>query len=208
MSLPLARLVCLGVVTALLAAAAVPPAAAQPGRTAPDGDAPDAATLESRRHFERAEKLFALGRFEDALAAYGAAYEAKQLPGLLFNIAQCHRNLGHYTEAIFGYRQYLRLTPDAPNRDAVLRLIDELEGRKRAEDEQRRQEEEAAAAAAARALAAQPPPASARPRPIYGRWWFWTGVAVVAGGAAAGSYLLLRSNVPGTELGDIPVPPP
>ena len=62
------------------------------------------------------EKLFALGRFDEALEQYEKAFEAKPLPGFLFNIAQCHRNLGNIDQAIFSYRKYLREAPDADNR--------------------------------------------------------------------------------------------
>ena len=37
-----------------------------------------------------------------------------------------------------------------------------------------------------------PPPEETESAPIYKRWWFWTGIAVVAIGAGAGAYLLTR----------------
>ena len=48
----------------------------------------------AKRHYERGEKLFALGKFSDALDEYQKAFDAKPLPGFLFNIGQCYRNLG------------------------------------------------------------------------------------------------------------------
>jgi len=59
------------------------------------------------------------------------------------------------------------------------------------------------AAAAALDLSAEPVPAESPP--VYKTWWFWTGAAVVAAGAATAVYLLSRkaeSNVPGTALGN------
>jgi PEGA domain len=38
----------------------------------------------------------------------------------------------------------------------------------------------------------EPPPEEPASAPIYKRWWFWTGIAVVAIGAGAGAYLLTR----------------
>ena len=105
----------------------------------------------ARKHFKRGEKLFALGRFADALDAYEAAFEAKALPDCLFNGAQCHRHLGNYDQALFRYRKYLKLQPDAHNRTAVEELIEELE-QKRAQ--QRRDQR-------TKTLVPTPPPRSA-----------------------------------------------
>jgi len=44
----------------------------------------------------------------------------------LFNIAQCHRQLREYAEAIQLYRNYLRDAPDAPNREDVEKFIREI----------------------------------------------------------------------------------
>lgn len=151
--------------------------------------AEDSATKAARRHFAKGDKLFALGRFEEALGHYEKAYESKPLPGFLFNIAQCHRNLGHIDEAIFSYRKYLTEQPDADNRDEVEQQIVDLE-----EERDRR------------AIVEPPPPtvrkATPDKKPIYARWWFWGGVAAVAG-AGAGTYLLLRSDAPPTDLGNV-----
>jgi tetratricopeptide (TPR) repeat protein len=81
---------------------------------------------ESRRLFQKAELGFNLGKFEDALADYQAAYQAKPLPGFLFNIAQCYRNLTNYERARFFYRRYLKLEPRSPNRHLVEQLIAEM----------------------------------------------------------------------------------
>jgi tetratricopeptide (TPR) repeat protein len=161
--------------------------------------ADDQATRTARAHWERGEKLFALGRFAEALAAYEQAFEAKPLPGFLFNIGQCHRNLGDHDAAIFSFRKYLRLAPEADNRAAVLALIDELEARQAEE-----------AAARQRRAFAEPDPRGAAPagrerrRPLYKTWWFWTGVAAVAGAGGAGTYFLLRDDgVPASDLGHV-----
>jgi tetratricopeptide (TPR) repeat protein len=154
--------------------------------------AEDAATRTAKRHFAKGEKLFALGRFDEALAQYEQAFEAKPLPGFLFNIAQCHRNMGDVDQAIFSYRKYLRLQPDADNREAVERLIEELE-----EEKARRGNQ---------VILRDPPPVrkpGPKQKPIYARWWFWGGVAAVAG-ASTGTYLLLRDgSAPATDLGNV-----
>jgi tetratricopeptide (TPR) repeat protein len=184
-------------VTCLVVAAALAIAPASVARA----DSEDA-TVTARRHFERAEKLFALGRFEAALTEYEAAFEARPLPGFLFNIGQCHRNLGNHDAAIFSFRKYLRLSPDAENREDVLELIAKLE------TEKQRAEARRAAAEDARRLAPPPPPPAARKKtPVYARWWFWTGVVAVGAGAGAGAYLLTRDpSGPETDLGTVVFP--
>ncbi|MCB9559468.1 MAG: tetratricopeptide repeat protein [Kofleriaceae bacterium] len=153
----------------------------------------DDGTKAARKHYQQGEKLFALGRFDEALVAYEAAFEAKPLPGFLFNIGQCHRNLGDLESAIFSFRKYLKLDPDADNRDAVESLIEELQQELDAQQEQ--------------PLVGPPPPRRHDDRraraPFYKRWWFWSGVAVAAG-AGAGTYLLLRdTGIPDTDLGNV-----
>jgi tetratricopeptide (TPR) repeat protein len=81
---------------------------------------------EARALFQRAEKSFNLGRFADALTDYQAAYEAKPLPGFLFNIAQCYRNMANYERARFFYRRYLAIEPKTSNRGLVEDLIAEM----------------------------------------------------------------------------------
>src|SRR2546423_10312666 len=100
-------------------------------------------------HFNAAQSAYNLGRFDEALEGYTKSYELKHLPALLFNIAQCHRQLSHFERAAFFYRRYLALSPRAPkNASLVESLIAEMD--EKAAAEQRRLDEEAAAAAAQR----------------------------------------------------------
>lgn len=177
--------------------------------------ADDAALRAARSHFERGEKLYALTRFREALDEYQKAFDAKPLPDFLFNIGQCYRNLGDYDAAIFSYRKYLQLAQDPPNRAQVEQLIRELEANRSRSDAQRLGLGRSAGPAAvpeqpADRWAARPaersvdrPGEQAPGRPVYTRWWFWTGVAVlgVAGGAAV--YGATRDGPPGTSLGNI-----
>ena len=155
--------------------------------------ADDAAMRAARRHFERGEKLFALGKFDDALEEYQEAFDAKPIPDFLFNIGQCYRNLGDYDQAIFSFKKYLRLEPDAPNKDAVDKLIADLE------EKQERGEGQ-------RFIRKAPPPrvtATTTSTPVYKRWWFWTAVGAVAIGGSVGIYEGTKGGPPGTDLGNI-----
>jgi tetratricopeptide (TPR) repeat protein len=80
----------------------------------------------ARALYESAEKKFNVGKFAEALTDYQAAYEAKPLPGFLFNIAQCYRNMGNYERARFFFRRYLSIEPKAPNHRRVEELISEM----------------------------------------------------------------------------------
>lgn len=176
---------------------------------------------EARRLFQEAELSFNVGKFAEALAAYQAAYEAKPLPGFLFNIAQCYRNMGDYERARFFFRRYLTLDPRTPNRRRVETLIDEM-GRllqQRADEEAARPpappvvepspeastpapiapppapapaiQEPASPAPTVVALAPPVEPAPA-PTPAWKRWWFWTGAAVLAAGASVTVFVLTQ----------------
>jgi tetratricopeptide (TPR) repeat protein len=158
--------------------------------------AEDPATKSAKRHFDRGQKLFNLGKFDEALDEYQQAYEAKEIPAILFNIGQCYRNLGDYEAAIFSFKKYLKLEPDADNRDQVEDYITELE----AEEERgnskkfkldKKKDEEPVADA-----------------PVYKKWWFWTAIAVVGVGGGVGIYAATRPEAPGppaTTLGHPPI---
>jgi tetratricopeptide (TPR) repeat protein len=89
--------------------------------------ADDPATRAAKRHFDRGQKLFTLGKFDEALDEYQKAFDASPIPDFLYNIGQCYRNLGNYEQAIFSFKRYLQLDPEAENRDKVEIIIDELE---------------------------------------------------------------------------------
>ena len=150
--------------------------------------AEDVATRASKRHYERGEKLFALGKFDEALDEYQKAFDAKPLPDLLYNIAQCYRNLNDYDQAIFSFKKYLKLLPDAPDKDKVEKQIEELEEKKARGEGQK--------------LIKKPPPPPPE-KPIYTKWWFWAGVAVVGAAGGLGIYEATKSSAPSTDLGNI-----
>jgi tetratricopeptide (TPR) repeat protein len=155
------------------------------------GYSDDAKPRPAERHFERGEKLYALARFAEALDAYQRAFDAEPIADLLFNIAQCHRNLEDYDAAIFSYQKYLELAPEAVNRDAVEQLIRKLESRKQAADSRRL------------GLRHKQPVAPEPDGPVYRRWWFWTGIALVGAAGGIGIYSAARSSPPTTDLGNV-----
>jgi hypothetical protein len=101
---------------------------------------------------DRAKSVFAegnqhynLGEFAPALERYKTAYRILPLAAFQFNIAQCHRKLGQYKEAIAMYQNYLTGVPDASNRELVTQLI--KESNTGIEEEQKRIDADASRAA-------------------------------------------------------------
>jgi tetratricopeptide (TPR) repeat protein len=127
---------------------------------AQDAPAPklsEAQKRETREHYEKATKLYNLGKFTEAIAEYQAAYLVSADPVMLFNIAQCHKNAGQPDEAIRFYKNYLRNAPNAGNRANVEERIAEME---RLVEERKRQ-----AAALPPPTQSAPPPAETQPPP-------------------------------------------
>jgi tetratricopeptide (TPR) repeat protein len=199
---------------AVLLALATPVAAAPRRRPpAPEGRDPRQERA-ARGHFDRAERAFNLGRFDEALTEYQSAYEALPLPAFVFNIAQCHRNLGNLEKAVFFYQRYLSLQPDAPNRAVVEDLITEqsrtLEQRRAAEAATFAPAEAPPAPAPAPVVEApaperplELPPEPPAPPPSHRRWWILGAAgAALLGGAAI---LVLRGGpqMPTGALGSI-----
>ncbi|HEY4222616.1 MAG TPA: tetratricopeptide repeat protein [Myxococcota bacterium] len=85
---------------------------------------PDA-DVDARRYYAEGKQAYDLGHFDQALSSFESAYKAKPLPGFLFNLGQCHLELGHYERAEFFYQRYLDAVPSADNRAVVEELIAE-----------------------------------------------------------------------------------
>jgi tetratricopeptide (TPR) repeat protein len=77
----------------------------------------------ARRLFEEGVTRYNLGEYATALARFKSAYEDFPDPSLLYNTAQCHRQLGEKGQAVTLYRSFLREVPGAANADEVRRLI-------------------------------------------------------------------------------------
>jgi tetratricopeptide (TPR) repeat protein len=81
----------------------------------------------AKEHWERGTRFYDIGKYDDAIKEFEAAYEAKSDPAFLYNLAQSHRLAGHTNEALRLYRTYLRYVPKAPNRGDIEDRIKELE---------------------------------------------------------------------------------
>lgn len=90
---------------------------------------PACAQDEARSQFRRGAELFEAEDYDAALAAFRASYELREVPVVMFNIAQTLRLLGRYADAIAAYESYLQNEPrlNRRRRAAVLEEIAELE---------------------------------------------------------------------------------
>jgi tetratricopeptide (TPR) repeat protein len=148
---------------------------------------------EARDLYKQGMTHYELGEFDVAIDEFKRAYALTSAPGLLFNIAQVYRMKKEPEQAVYFYRTYLRLLPNAPNRadvEALLAenqaLVDAAAAKKRAEAEAAPAPGLAAPARAAVAVAAMPaPPPPPRRRPWRVELWSGVGAAALGIGALA-----------------------
>lgn len=86
-------------------------------------------TTKARQLFTRGQTLYGQARYSDAIAAFEEAYVLKPHPVILFNVGKCWEQLGETAKALRSYRDYLRLLPDATDKDTVSDAIANLERR-------------------------------------------------------------------------------
>ena len=163
--------------------------------------AKDATEMRAREQFSAGQAAYANGRYEQALGAFSAAYGLQPVPGFLFNIAQCHRQLGNYERAAVFYQQYLDLSPSSANTATVRALLSEIEA---SEKESKRRLAEQRNLRAVLEIPSGPNPLQSalagnrrdaqltQPGPsgdsIFTKWWFWTGMGAIALGTT--TYIL------------------
>lgn len=178
--------------------------------------------------YREGETAYNLGQFEAALGKYSEAYKLKALPGFLFNIAQCHRQLGQWERAAFFYGRYLDTAgPKAPQAEVAKGLLEEMrqkqaapeakppppppadELKKPAEDNTLAKEKANEELKQAQLTPVEPPPAPIVPlqpvaavddAPVYQKGWFWGVVvgAVVVAAAAGTTVAIVASPKPKT----------
>src|SRR5260370_37159913 len=78
---------------------------------------------DARELFDTGAKALSVGKADEALAAFEAAYKAQPSPTLLFWLGEAHLALGHKARAARYYRQYLEKLPAGIKAaDAQMRL--------------------------------------------------------------------------------------
>ena len=67
----------------------------------------DGSLQKAKRLFEKGETQYRLGDFREALNSYQSALKQARRSSIIFNIAQCHRQLKRWKKALFYYNLYL-----------------------------------------------------------------------------------------------------
>lgn len=90
------------------------------------------AKSQARVKYSEGNASYEQGNFREALKSFEAAYRLAPLPGFLFNVAQCHRQLGDFAQAASAYRRYLSLSEKEPANAAMVKnLIAEMDSKVR-----------------------------------------------------------------------------
>jgi hypothetical protein len=169
----------------------------------------------------KAREAFAAGRYDDALGLFAKLYAETLHPVYLRNIGRCHQKLKQPDQAIDKFNEYLvkEKKISADERKEIDGYIKEMQALK---DEQARAAAPPPPAnppppvTPVTPVNPNPPPpyygtmpppnnttsgtliAQPQPReeetPVYKKWWFWTGIGVVAVAAGVGVYFATKGG--------------
>jgi tetratricopeptide (TPR) repeat protein len=81
----------------------------------------------AKERYAHARSLYDLGHFAEAAKEFEAAYELKNDPAFLYDLAQSYRQAGNPERALHFYRTYLRYVPKPANRAEIDARIAALE---------------------------------------------------------------------------------
>jgi hypothetical protein len=90
---------------------------------------PDPDVAKAKQTFDAAQRLYKQARYADALAKFEEAYRFKPHPVIIYNIGKCYERLGEISKALRQYHEYLRMMPDAKDKEQVTDAIANLERR-------------------------------------------------------------------------------
>ena len=80
-----------------------------------------------RQQLRDANAQFNMGNFPAALSQFQDLYRASSKHALLFNIAQCYRQMGDLQKAAANYRSFIRLDPENPTVPTAKELLATVE---------------------------------------------------------------------------------
>lgn len=104
-------------------ALAGPPPKAPPNRK----PASEAYSLEALNKFVDGVIADKAGAWRDAERAYESSLQATPQPNTYYNLADLQRRMERTDKAITSYQKYLELAPNAPDKQEVLGIIDQLQ---------------------------------------------------------------------------------
>ncbi len=85
----------------------------------------------ARELFQTGQKLYKQARYAEAISKFEEANVLRSHPVTYFNIGKCYQQLGETGKSLRAFRDYLRLAPDATDKDSVLSSVATLERRLR-----------------------------------------------------------------------------
>lgn len=94
---------------------------------AQDQAAEESGEGEARMHFRVGRAYYESGRFAEAAREFQMAYDLSHRPALLYNVFVAHRDAGNVGPAIHALREYLRLNPDAEEREQLTARLATME---------------------------------------------------------------------------------
>jgi tetratricopeptide (TPR) repeat protein len=122
------RVAWLAIVPSLsLAAPALAQSATPLSPVAAESDPEAAAVQRAKVLFEKGVAAYSAGRYHEAIEVFAETDRLYPNPQLAFNIAKAYDNLGSKGGGLRYYRDYLRRSPDAPDKAAVEARVRELE---------------------------------------------------------------------------------
>ena len=80
--------------------------------------------VRAQKHVDTGDTLFAVKRFEEAIAEYVAALSLSPHPDLVWKIGRAHEEAKRYVQAIHYFRQYLALDISQDDRAAALKRME------------------------------------------------------------------------------------
>lgn len=92
--------------------------------------AADADVERAHVHSQAGIEYYNEARYEEAAREFDAAFRLKALPELQYDLAQCYERMGKPDEAAQAYQRYLDGKKDSPDREVVLKRIENLRARK------------------------------------------------------------------------------
>lgn len=149
-------------------------------------------------HHEVGERLFAEGRYEQAVAEFRKAYELEARPEFLLQIGRSYERIGHSDKARYFFQRYLSTAPsDAPARPEVEALMASAPPPPATEPTAPDDLVMVPLEYEASKTAADVPPSR------LGGWWLWigAGAAVLAGVGIALALSNGGDDVPRSDLG-------
>lgn len=115
---------------ALVSLMAAAPASAATGAISDAAAAVSAGDLQKAKEFFGAgQKLYKTGEYTKALNKFEEAYAVRPHPAISYNIGKCYEQLGENGKAMRAFRDYLRMQPEAKDKESVLDAIANLERR-------------------------------------------------------------------------------